>query len=131
MTFFAAINCMDGRVQLPVIAYLRKRFEVDYVDTITEAGPIRILAQRTDGNKVRSILDRLRISFDRHSSKGIAVVGHHDCAGNPEARDVQISQIKESMSFLREEFPNTEIIGLYLDESWQVTDITEHFRQEE
>jgi hypothetical protein len=29
---------MDGRVQLPLIRYLPKRFNVDYVDSITEVG---------------------------------------------------------------------------------------------
>ncbi len=37
-TFATAINCMDGRVQLPVIAYLKSKYVVDYVDAITEPG---------------------------------------------------------------------------------------------
>ena len=37
--FYSAINCMDGRVRLPVISYLRERFGVQHVDVITEAGP--------------------------------------------------------------------------------------------
>ncbi|MHA1252503.1 MAG: carbonic anhydrase, partial [Candidatus Helarchaeota archaeon] len=28
MKFCTVINCMDGRVQIPVINYLRKRFNV-------------------------------------------------------------------------------------------------------
>ncbi len=48
MRFGTVINCMDGRVQLPVIAYLQKRFNVTYVDTITEAGPNLLLAQGED-----------------------------------------------------------------------------------
>ncbi|MGI9568583.1 MAG: carbonic anhydrase, partial [Desulfobulbia bacterium] len=34
MRFCSVISCMDGRVQLPVIRYLQKRFNVDYVDSI-------------------------------------------------------------------------------------------------
>ena len=34
ITFATAINCMDGRVQIPVIEYLKKEFKVDYVDMI-------------------------------------------------------------------------------------------------
>jgi hypothetical protein len=37
--FAAAINCMDGRAQLPVIEWLKRECGVDYVDTITEPGP--------------------------------------------------------------------------------------------
>jgi hypothetical protein len=36
---------MDGRVQLPVIDYLRKRFGVEHVDSVIEAGPNLILAE--------------------------------------------------------------------------------------
>ena len=43
MKFATAVNCMEGRTQLPVIAYLKKKFEVDYVDMVTEAGPVKIL----------------------------------------------------------------------------------------
>jgi hypothetical protein len=44
MHFCTVINCMDGRVQLPVNKYLQKRFNVAYVDSITEAGPVRIIS---------------------------------------------------------------------------------------
>jgi len=43
MSFYTAINCMDGRVQLPVITYLQKRFGVEHVDSITAAGPNRLV----------------------------------------------------------------------------------------
>ena len=45
MKFYTVINCMDGRVQLPVIKYLQKRFNVEYVDSITEAGPNLVLSE--------------------------------------------------------------------------------------
>jgi hypothetical protein len=44
MAFCTAVTCMDGRVQLPVNAYLRERFGADFVDTITEPGPNAVLA---------------------------------------------------------------------------------------
>ena len=46
MIFCTAINCMDGRVQAPVNAYLRTRFNADYVDAVTEPGPALVLAMR-------------------------------------------------------------------------------------
>ena len=74
---------MDDRVQLPVIKYLQKRFDAEFVDSITEPGPNFILSEQRDSVSIQSILERLRISIERHKSIGIAVVGHHDCAGNP------------------------------------------------
>src|SRR5690606_33072319 len=43
-TFVTAINCIDGRAQDPVAEWMRDRFSVRYVDTITEAGADGILA---------------------------------------------------------------------------------------
>ena len=80
--FCTAINCMDGRVQLPVIKYLQKRVNAEHVDMITEPGPALILAARDKPKLVESILDRLRISVEKHGSKAVAIVAHHDCAGN-------------------------------------------------
>jgi hypothetical protein len=37
MSFCTAINCMDGRVQLPTITFLKKHFGIEHVDCITEA----------------------------------------------------------------------------------------------
>ena len=63
-TFGTAINCMDGMTQKPVIDFVRNRFNVDYVT-------------------LQSIRRRLEISKVKHQSRDIAVVGQHDCAGNP------------------------------------------------
>jgi len=41
MEFCTAINCMDGRVQIPVISFLEERFNARYVDVISEPGPNR------------------------------------------------------------------------------------------
>jgi hypothetical protein len=43
--FATALNCMDGRVQIPIIEFLKKKFKVDYVDMITEPGIDKILAE--------------------------------------------------------------------------------------
>ncbi len=76
--FCTVVNCMDGRVQLPVIRYLQNRFAVDYVDSVTEAGPNLLLARRRDADAVASILRRVRLSVERHGSVAINLVGHHE-----------------------------------------------------
>ncbi len=123
MNFCTVINCMDGRVQLPVIHYLQQRFGVEYVDTITEPGPCRILAERTNAALVQSILMRLNISVEKHGSQNLAVVGHHDCAGNPVNRDEQMQHLQQAIEFLRGQYAGMEIIGLWVDEQWQVEEI--------
>jgi len=123
MTFFTAINCMDGRVQLPVIRYLQKRFNVKYVDSITEPGPNLILANNIDLFAQRSIFERLKISIENHNSKGIAIVGHHDCAGNPAPKADQIDHLKQSIQQLQLRYKTMPIIGLWVDQNWEVHEI--------
>ncbi|MFZ6018189.1 MAG: carbonic anhydrase [Chloroflexota bacterium] len=124
MSFCTVINCMDGRVQLPVIQYLQKRFNVAFVDSITEAGPNLILAKRENSAALQSILNRLNISITKHASAGVAVAGHYDCAGNPQPASLQMEHIREAVNFLRGVYADIEIIGLWVDENWQVIEIT-------
>ncbi len=55
MPFSTTINCIDGQVQLLVMRYLQKKYDIEYVDSITEAAPNRILAIRD--TQAQSILD--------------------------------------------------------------------------
>ena len=120
--FCTAINCMDGRVQISVLEYLFKRFDADYVDTITEPGPNLILSELKEENIIESIIKRIKISVGKHGSKGIAIVGHHDCAGNPCGKDGQLKHLQESVNFISSKF-NIPVIALWVDENWQVKEI--------
>ena len=104
-SFFTAINCMDGRVQLPVIKYIQEKFGVSYVDMITEPGPILYLSEHTTSKLADSIFNRVTISIDRHNSKGLVVTGHYDCLGNPSNKETQIIQIRKSKAILEYSYP--------------------------
>lgn len=123
MKFCTVINCMDGRIQLPVINYLQQRFNAEYVDSITEPGPISILSKQSNPSLVDSILNRMEISIGKHNSGGIAIVGHYDCAGNPVAKDEQVQQIRNSIKFIGQHYKDAEIIGLWVDENWEVEEL--------
>jgi hypothetical protein len=123
VSFCTAVNCMDGRVQLPVIRYLSERFRAEYVDSVTEPGPNAILARRTDAAAVEAIERRVRISIERHKSVGIAVVGHHDCAGNPAGLAEQTRDTLAAVRYLEERFPGIPVIGLWVNHAWEVCEI--------
>jgi hypothetical protein len=125
MSFCTAVNCMDGRVQLPVIRYLQGRFNVEHVDSVTEPGPNLLLAKRTDEGVVQSILRRICISVDKHSSVAIALAGHYDCAGNPATQQEQKQHVAAGIEFLRRQYPDITIIGLWVDESWEVHEVSD------
>lgn len=118
-TFGTAINCMDGRAQLPVIAWMKERYGLDYVDMITEAGADCVLTQGTP-EQVASVLARVHVSVDKHHSKVVAIVGHDDCAGNPCAPADHLGHIRRSVAAARGWGLPAEVIGIWLDEGWQV-----------
>ena len=120
MNFCTSIHCMDGRIQEPIIKYLKHNYNVNYVDTITEPGPCRILSQDKDERSIGSIHDRIKISINKHGSRLIAVSGHHDCAGNPCDNQLHQRQIKESTEYLKRNYPKIEIIGLWVNQDWEV-----------
>ena len=122
-SFCTAVTCMDGRIQLPGIRFLQAFYQVEYVDSITEAGPIRLLAEQNEPILIRSILNRINTSVKVHNSKGIGIFGHHDCAGNPVPREKQLKQIHASVIFLNNHYPKIEVVGLWIDENWQVKQI--------
>ncbi len=123
MLFVTTVNCMDGRVQLPVINYLRERYDVPYVDSVTEAGPVRVLAEEGESFEKASILRRVDISVNMHGSKVIAVAAHVDCAGNPADDETQREQLEKSVALITESFPGTKVLGLWVDAEWSVSEL--------
>ncbi len=118
-----AVICMDGRVQEPVAEYLKKKLGVAFVDMITDAGPDGILAQMTDYETIKAIKKRVDISIQRHGSKHIAVVGHHDCAGNPVDVATHHSHIRSGVQSIRIWYPDTAVFGLWVNERWGVEEV--------
>jgi len=118
--FVTAINCMDGRVQLPVIDWMKKQYAADFVDMITEPGPNKILAEKNPRSCVVSIKKRVEISVLKHASKIIAITGHYDCAGNPVEKETQLHQIKNAVETIRSWSFDVLVIGLWVDEHWIV-----------
>jgi len=120
MSFCTVVNCMDGRVQIPVIRYLRERVGVSHVDVITEAGPVAVLVGGDDGPEVRSIRRRVDLSREAHGSTALAIVAHPDCAGNPVPDEEQMEQLVRAARNLAIWYPGDEIIALWVDRDGEV-----------
>ena len=111
------LNCMDGRVQLPVLHWIKENYQVDFVDVITEAGMDNVLSNQED---IREVLRSIAISVDINKSTRLFVVGHHDCRGNPVEEDVHQQEISSAVKRLNGYWPHLEIVGLWVNKSWQV-----------
>jgi len=119
--FGTAISCMDGRIQLPVHAWLMKKYNLDYVDTITEPGPDKMLSLGT-AQQVESIKSRVLISVNAHGSDTIFISAHHDCAGNPVSREEHIQMVKNCIGIIKGwNLPVKNIIGAWIDDKWNIS----------
>lgn len=118
--FATAINCMDGRTQLAVIDYMKNRFGVDYVDVITEPGPIKALAENSNIATLDSIKRRMDISVNGHGSKAVAIVCHHDCAGNPVDKATQLKQLETAVDTVASWNFDIEFVKMWIGEDWQI-----------
>lgn len=114
--FATCLNCIDGRIHLPVLQWIFNNYNIPFVDMITEPGIINILAQ--EGPLFDSVLEKVKISLNIHNSKIIFIAGHDDCAGNPQSPKIQENQIKRSTEILKNMInkidPSCQIVGLWV-----------------
>lgn len=115
--FATCLNCIDGRIQLPVLQWVITEYNIPFVDMITEPGMVNILSDR-ENPLFDSILEKVKISLNIHDSTIIFIVGHDDCAGNPQSPKKQENQIRESVEILKnivsEINPSCKVIGLWV-----------------
>lgn len=121
--FGTAINCIDGRTQQVVIDYMKQNFEVDGVDMVNFPGADGIIANSEHLEELALIKRATSISIERHGSKVIALVGHHDCAGNPGDKEHHYAHIREAVQKVHLwKFP-LQIIGLYVNDKWKIEEV--------
>ena len=118
--FATSVTCMDGRIQIPLAKWIKENHSVDYVDTITEPGVDKKVAESTD---LESIKAKVAISINAHKSGLIVVSGHHDCAGNPVSEKEHISHIKKGVEVISSWNLGVKVIGVWVDGSWNVKPI--------
>jgi len=116
--FATVLTCMDGRVHEPVANWIKEHFDVDYVDTITEPGADVLLTESLiwQSDKIKS---RVLISVEKHGSRAMAVVGHHDCAGNPVSPEKHKEMIRKSAEEIAKWELPIRVVGLWVGENWQ------------
>ena len=122
--FVTAINCMDGRTQRPVSDWMKEKFGADYVDTITEPGADKALTDSPQW-QVDSIKARTLISVNGHGSDVVAVVSHHDCAGNPVSKKQHLEMTRKAVEVVSSWNLPVKVLGLWVGEDWSVEVIFE------
>jgi carbonic anhydrase len=118
--FATSVSCMDGRIQIPLTIWIKENFSVDYVDTITEPGIDKQVADNTD---LESIKTKVGISINKHESELIVVSGHYDCAGNPVSNEEHITQIKKGIEVISSWNLGVKVVGVWVDDTWKINTV--------
>jgi len=112
------LNCIDGRVQVPVMQWIKNNYKMDHVDMVTEPGIDGFLSDKT--NPIDEINRKVRISVEKNNASIIFITGHHDCKGNPVSESVHKEHVLLAVSRVKKEFPEITIVGLWVNSQWKV-----------
>ncbi|UTB31835.1 MAG: hypothetical protein NKF70_10000 [Methanobacterium sp. ERen5] len=85
---------------------------------ITAPGMDGILADKN--NDAYDIFEKLAFSNEGHSTNKIFIVGHHDCLANPVEDETHNKQIIESVKRIKESYSACDVIGLWVDDEFNV-----------
>jgi carbonic anhydrase-like protein len=121
-SFGTAINCIDGRAQEPVAAWVRANAHVDYVDTVTIPGADNALTQMTL-DRLAQIREMVAVSVNAHGSGIIAIAGHFGCAAFSADREQHAAAIRAAADVVRGWGLPVLVVGLWVNDQWQIEQI--------
>jgi hypothetical protein len=121
--FGTAINCIDGRTQQVVIDHMKQNYNIDGVDMVTFPGADGLFSNEDHTEEIVLIRRAVSISIEKHGSRIIAVVGHHDCAGNPATREHHYMHIRTAIRKVFSWNLHAQIIGLYINDKREIEEV--------
>ena len=72
------------------------------------------------GRRDQAHQNEVLISVNAHSSKIVAVVGHHNCAAHPASEAQHKQDIVEAMATVRSWNLPVQVVGLWVNSEWRV-----------
>lgn len=129
--FGTAVNCIDGRTQKVVIDRMKRNHVVDGADLVTLPGVDGILFSSSYNKEgkmsseeiIAPIRRAVSISIEKHGSRVIAIVGHHDCAGNSRDRENHAAGIGNAMREVSSWNFSVQIVGYYVNDKREIEEV--------
>ena len=100
--------------------WAREHFGVYFVDSITEPGMDKLLAEGKNLSLIDWVRAKGEISTEKHNSRKAVVVGHLECAGNPVVRDEHIVHIQTAVKQVESWRLFDDVVGLLVNEDWEI-----------
>lgn len=123
LKFALAITCIDGRVQRPVVDYLRKTYGFDYVDLITIPGPEHSLTHPVSLGGAEYVKLNGMFSIENHKASLVALAAHDDCAGNSAPREVRDRELEAAVKSVSAWTNGVPVVGVWVDKSGNVREV--------
>jgi hypothetical protein len=121
--FATCLNCIDGRIQLPVLKWIIENYGIDFVDMLTEPGMDGFLTQ--ENADLSEIFRKIQITIDIHDSQDIFIAAHDDCAGNPVDPETHKNQVTKAADIIKKFAPSCRVIGIWIDLDSKIEKIVE------
>lgn len=122
--FATSINCIDGRIQIPISNWIKQKYFVEYVDVISHPGSDKVIGEKIIEG-ITEIKSKVLVSINAHNSKLVVISGHHDCAGNPVSKEMHMTQIKKSINLIKSWYYPVTVIGIWVNDKWEIEEIQE------
>lgn len=119
--FATAINCIDGRAQVPALDWIKLHCNVHFVDLITEPGADKVLKEGP-AETIAAVRRKAEFSFHVRQSGLIAVIAHHDCLAHPVSKHEHWEDLKASVRVVSSWDWSARILGLWVNE-WGSVDL--------
>lgn len=116
--FAVCLSCIDGRIQLPLINWIKANYRIDFVDLITEPGMDGLLANQKE--YPTDVWRKLDLSLSRHNADPVIIAGHYDCAANPIDKPAHHRHIAAAVEKIGELLPDRTVVGLWVSSAWDV-----------
>lgn len=121
--FTTCLNCIDGEVQVPVFEWIKKNYNVDYINMITDVAMVSVLS---DKDLRDDITEKLKHSLKEYNHiKSIFIVGYANCLGNDTDQRFHKSRLLEAVQNIKNKFPENCIIGLWISQELTVEKMLE------
>jgi len=118
--FATCICCIDGRIHLPLIKWIKEKHRVDFVDIITIPGPDKVISKNSE-EELKNAKQALIISLNVNGSEKIILSGHYDCRANNVSNQEHIALIKKGVEIINTwEINNAEVFGVWVNEKSEV-----------
>ena len=125
-SYACAACCIDGAFYPTLEKWVKKTYEVEYVDPITHAGLDGTMAEKTDISTIRNFKYNIGVSVNGHKSKVLVIAGHENCIGAPGDKNKHLAFLRQCKKVAEDfNFKGVKIVLVWINRHKEVQIVPE------